>query len=1391
MYIMKKKVFLCTLLLILSSFLFTQTITETFTTEGEHEFTIPPSIISLTVECWGAGGAGGGSNEGGAGAGGGGGGAYASRVVAVSQGQTYPINVGTGGVGVLSNNGGDGTASSFNSGQVVAAGGRGGIANASGPGGFGGSTTNSVGDIIYQGGNGAAGSGDASGGGGGGAGTTQNGSNAVGMAGGNGGNLEGGKGGDGNNSIGFDGEAGLTFGGGGSGARKNTGWLSSNRRGGNGAAGAVRITYTIPECTGTPYAGILFISQPIGCDGVEINLKVTAKYYSDNLNGISHQWQESTDGVNWTDIAGETDPESVNYTTSSTVYFRLRVYCSHSGETTYSDMISYITTPCDSYNIDEHDHVTTCNALFFDSGGPNENYDHDEHEAIVFCSENGERLKAVFLEFNTEDNGQYGSDQTRHDYLRIYDGTDDSFPLLFEFSGIQTNSNKVPVVYSSQGCLAFVFRSRANTWYNTAQTRPGWKAHISCTEEVNNVAAQFCWNAPTICNLDGYEGNTSNFYNVERVNDQIADQSALFPQGILDNNSFITFVASAETVSLGVFVDNCTAGGFGKKVQFAIYSGSNCSGFTRISDANLVSYGLDEGDHTITLTGLIPGETYYVLVDGWNGAMCDYYITAKSGIDMPQIYVPNNGIFCAGESITLTASGGLAYTWAGPGGFTSDQAAVDVFDPGTYYVTITSGIPECPDDVIFSAYIQSEICCPPEGINEPENPNNPVICEGDEIPELTVDMPIGYDPNDYQINWYNQVVEGVELATGTNTYLPDIDSESGTYTFYAEVEQIGADCFSDRIPVVLSINPVISPTFQNLGPYCMGDNISDVLPNSSLNEPPINGVWTPSEINETVTTEYIFTPTDQGCYINDTMTIVIQEKITPVFEPLGPYCEGSQPEDELLNTSENNISGIWTPDVINTTGTTQYTFEATDYGCFNDVIIEIVIIDNITPSFDLQNSYCIGDEIELPQNSADTPPVAGTWEPSTINTTDEGISSYTFTPDMDECAEIITIDITINANVIPEFTQLGPYCTGQNPDILPAVSNNGIGGTWSPATINTSETGVSTYTFTPNENDNCYISITMDITIESEIQPAFANFGPYCLGDNPDILPSVSINGITGHWQPAIINTSVEGVSTYTFTPEHQDGCVSSIQINVIISNPLAIVQVSPPVCHGDIGKAVVNATGGVPPYYGMGTFNLFAGTHNIIVTDSHGCADTVTVVFTYPDLLVGSFVSHGPSCYGNNDGYIEFSASGGIEPYYFMANDIVSETNYISGLVGNETYDVYVYDANGCELYLGKAHLYDDPFVDCITIPNAFTPNGDGVNDEWRIKNIEVFPDATITVFNRWGHKVYNARGTGQSWDGTYKGRKLPTGSYMYDINLYHTNTDRDKYLGIVTIMY
>jgi gliding motility-associated-like protein len=83
--------------------------------------------------------------------------------------------------------------------------------------------------------------------------------------------------------------------------------------------------------------------------------------------------------------------------------------------------------------------------------------------------------------------------------------------------------------------------------------------------------------------------------------------------------------------------------------------------------------------------------------------------------------------------------------------------------------------------------------------------------------------------------------------------------------------------------------------------------------------------------------------------------------------------------------------------------------------------------------------------------------------------------------------------------------------------------------------------------------------------------------------------------------------------------------------------------------------------------------------------------------------------------------------------------------------------------------------------------VPNAFSPNGDGINDRWVIRYLDQYPGAEVQVFNRYGQPVYHAIGYTTPWDGTYKGQPLPVATYYYIID---PKNGRVPIHGSVTIL-
>ncbi|MHC2991088.1 hypothetical protein OB13_05645 [Pontibacter sp. HJ8] len=145
----------------------------------------------------------------------------------------------------------------------------------------------------------------------------------------------------------------------------------------------------------------------------------------------------------------------------------------------------------------------------------------------------------------------------------------------------------------------------------------------------------------------------------------------------------------------------------------------------------------------------------------------------------------------------------------------------------------------------------------------------------------------------------------------------------------------------------------------------------------------------------------------------------------------------------------------------------------------------------------------------------------------------------------------------------------------------------------------------------------------------------------------------------------------------------------------------------------------------------------------------------------------------------------VELRASGGAtyvwEPAEGLSNANVS--NPVASPDVTTTYTVTVTTAEGCT----DTDEVTVTVIPAISVPNAFSPNGDAVNEVWEIGNIENYPDARVEIFNRWGSQIFSSTGYGSPWDGTYKGEALPVATYYYIIYL---NSSEKPISGNVTII-
>ena len=344
----------------------------------------------------------------------------------------------------------------------------------------------------------------------------------------------------------------------------------------------------------------------------------------------------------------------------------------------------------------------------------------------------------------------------------------------------------------------------------------------------------------------------------------------------------------------------------------------------------------------------------------------------------------------------------------------------------------------------------------------------------------------------------------------------------------------------------------------------------------------------------------------------------------------------TQLHQRYQHTSTNGITGAWSPATINTAtaGTTTYTFTPAAGQCALPFTMSIVITPEVTPTFTQIGPLCQNSTAPtLPTTSTNN--ITGVWSPATINTATAGTTTYTFTPAAGQCALPFTMSIVITPEVTPTFTQIGPLCQNSTAPSLPGTSNNGINGTWSPATINTATAGTTTYTFTPAAGQ-CALPFTMSIVITPEVTPTFTQIGPLCQNSTAPTLPTTSTNNITGVWSPATINTATAGTTTYTFTPAAGQ-CALPFTMSIVITPEITptFTQIGPLCQNSTAPMLPTTSTNNITGVWSPATINTAtAGTTTYTFTPAAGqCALPFTMSIVITPEVTPTFTQLGPLC--------------------------------------------------------------------------------------------------------------------------------------------------------------
>lgn len=438
--------------------------------------------------------------------------------------------------------------------------------------------------------------------------------------------------------------------------------------------------------------------------------------------------------------------------------------------------------------------------------------------------------------------------------------------------------------------------------------------------------------------------------------------------------------------------------------------------------------------------------------------------------------------------------------------------------------------------------------------------------------------------------------------------------------------------------------------------------------------------------------------------------------------------------------------------------------------------------------------------------------VTYSWNTNPIQTnpTATGLSAGTYNVTVTDsvgCISVATVVITEPNALLVNPTMTGmPSCNGGSDGTAIANANGGVSPytySWNTTPIQTTQSasGLSAgqYSVTVTDANGCIATGNVLITQPAPISNNIQITNITCHNGNDGAITLTSSGGTAPYsysWSTSANTSNTEtGLSSgtvYVTTSDNQ-GC--SVTDTIQITNPdsmsLVLTHTSAS-CNTADGTATANVTGGNAPYsYFWSVSNqttqtadsLPGGMVSVVVMDANGC--TVSGSINIDTVNIHTAVAGADPTTGIAPLNVNFSNNSQNTTTYFWdfgdgntSTDFAPTHTYLE----NGTYVVVLTSINS-----GGCMAYDTLIIDVINeliIPNVFTPNGDGVNDNLVFKNLHAFPDNRLVVLNRWGKTVFEKTGYQNDWNGGDQN----DGTYFFILEL--NDKENTVHKGTITIL-
>lgn len=457
-----------------------------------------------------------------------------------------------------------------------------------------------------------------------------------------------------------------------------------------------------------------------------------------------------------------------------------------------------------------------------------------------------------------------------------------------------------------------------------------------------------------------------------------------------------------------------------------------------------------------------------------------------------------------------------------------------------------------------------------------------------------------------------------------------------------------------------------------------------------------------------------------------------------------------------------------------------------------------------------------------------TPPYAYAWSNGDTTAITSGLAPgwyYVTSTTADGCTKNDSVLISEPPALTLSVSGTDTICPGA-PTTLSAFGGGGTGaltylwnGIPSGDSLTVNPTSDTWYTVTVQDANGCTGPIDSVFILINDINNASLSAneaGAICEGDNATIWATMTggIGTYTYNWNCGCIglgpHTVAPTVSTY-YTVTATDECANSLSDSVLVLvHPLPDISL-PPLNGSDCGEVRLSVTNGSPGpsgttyYWDMGNgqystsdtatttyYTSGVYTIDVIVTSPYGCVNTGTTtanISILPQAEANFFCDPQVSIF---DPTVEFVNTSN--------NATIFEWDMGDGTLLSTEHVTHTYTATGYYLVTMIANnTYNCP--DTITeyvevqpeftlyVPNAFTPDGDGVNEIFLAMGEEV-QDFEMLIFNRWGELIFTSDHISNGWDGTYHGQPVESEVYVYKLKVKDTLGDWHDLAGHVTLV-